>query len=337
MALEFIKPTYSAVKSVNGKTGEVEITAEELGAATQVYVDNKVAEVATGGTINLDAYATKKYVDDAVAAIDIPEAPAPDIDLSDYYTKSEIDETFATVDYVNNLSLGGGEDIDLTGYATETYVDEAIAAIELTPGPAGKDGADGKDGEPGKDGKDGADGKDYVLTEADKEEIAGMVPGAEVDLSDYYTKSEVDESVNDIYTRFDTIETNIGETYATKEYVNNLALGGGSGDIDLTANYYSKSEVDAKIGEFPDITDEDGNQFIHSAVDYIHYNRDIAMGFTDELRYEIEDNYATKEYVNNLALGGDVDLGDYYTKSEIDDLLANLPTGDIPYGEEVRF
>ena len=151
MALEFIKPTYSAVKSVNGKTGEVEITAEELGAATQEYVDNKVAEVATGGTINLDAYATKKYVD----------------------------ETFATVDYVNNLSLGGGGgDIDLTGYATETYVDEAIAAIELTPGPAGKDGADGKD---------------YVLTEADKEEIAGMVPGADVDLSDYYTKSEIDD------------------------------------------------------------------------------------------------------------------------------------------------
>ena len=92
---------------------------------------------------------------------------------------------------------------------------------ELTPeqkeelrGPAGKDGKDGKqgpqgepgpagkDGEPGKDGKDGepgpqgepgpagADGKDYILTAADKEEIASMVPGADVDLTDYYTKDE---------------------------------------------------------------------------------------------------------------------------------------------------
>ena len=32
-------------------------------------------------------------------------------------------------------------------------------------------GAPGKDGEPGKDG---ADGKDYVLTEADKQEIAQL-------------------------------------------------------------------------------------------------------------------------------------------------------------------
>lgn len=62
--------------------------------------------------------------------------------------------------------------VDLTGYATEEYVDNAVSAIELTPGPAGKDGKDGKDG---VDGAPGADGKDYVLTEADKQEIAGMV------------------------------------------------------------------------------------------------------------------------------------------------------------------
>lgn len=81
-------------------------------------------------------------------------------------------------------------EVDLTGYATEAYVDAAIETIELTPGPAGKDG---KDGEPGKDGAPGADGKDYVLTEADKQEIAGMVPGADVDLTDYYTKDEIDD------------------------------------------------------------------------------------------------------------------------------------------------
>lgn len=104
-------------------------------------------------------------------------------------------------------SIEGG---DLTGYATEKYVDDAIKTIELTPGPAGpqgepgkdgapgKDGVDGKDGEPGapgKDGKDGQDGapgkdgatgpagpegpqgpagNDYVLTEADKNEIAQL-------------------------------------------------------------------------------------------------------------------------------------------------------------------
>jgi hypothetical protein len=64
---------------------------------------------------------------------------------------------------------------DLSPYATIVYVDEQIENIELTPGPAGKDGKDGVDGKDGKDGAPGADGKDYVLTEADKQEIAGMV------------------------------------------------------------------------------------------------------------------------------------------------------------------
>lgn len=142
MALEFIKPTYSPVKSVNGMTGDVIIEMPEVpevdltGYATEEYVNKKVLEVQTGGEINLDAY------------------------------------------------------------ATTTYVDDAIAAIELTPGPIGPKGEDGYTPIKGVDyfdGKDGENGKDYVLTDADKEEIAGMVPGADVDLSDYYTKSEIDD------------------------------------------------------------------------------------------------------------------------------------------------
>ena len=113
----------------------------------------------------------------------------------------------AVEDYIEEHPV----EVDLTGYATETYVDEALAAIELTPGPAGKDGADGKDGKDGApgytpvkgvdyfDGKDGvdgapgADGKDYVLTDADKQEIADMVDVPEIDATNYYTKSEIDE------------------------------------------------------------------------------------------------------------------------------------------------
>lgn len=36
----------------------------------------------------------------------------------------------------------------------------------------------GKDGAPGKDGKDGKDGENYVLTQADKAEIAQLVLAA---------------------------------------------------------------------------------------------------------------------------------------------------------------
>lgn len=97
--------------------------------------------------------------------------------------------------------------VDLTGYATEEYVNDAIRDIELTPGPVGPKGEDGYtpikgvdyfDGKDGVDGAPGKDGKDYVLTEADKEEIAGMVPGADVDLSDYYTKEEIDDLLSNL-------------------------------------------------------------------------------------------------------------------------------------------
>ena len=49
--------------------------------------------------------------------------------------------------------------------------------IEVTSliGPAGKDGKDGVNGKDGTNGKDGVDGNDYVLTAADKAEIAQTV------------------------------------------------------------------------------------------------------------------------------------------------------------------
>ena len=88
----------------------------------------------------------------------------------------------AITDYMEEHDI----QVDLTGYATETYVNDAVAAIELTPGPAGKDGKDGED---------------YVLTEADKKEIAGMVEvtgGGDVDLTGYATEKYVDDAISEI-------------------------------------------------------------------------------------------------------------------------------------------
>ena len=82
------------VKSVNGMTGEVILTAKDLDAATEDYVNKKVAEAAISGS---------------------------DVDLSDYYTKSEVDTAIDNVE------------VDLTGYATENYVISKINEIELSP------------------------------------------------------------------------------------------------------------------------------------------------------------------------------------------------------------
>lgn len=187
--------------------------------------------------------------------------------------------------------------VDLTGYATEKYVDDAIAAVELLEGPAGKDGytpVKGVDYFDGRDGKDGKDGKDYILTDTDKREIAGMVEvsgGGEADLSNYYTKSEVDDAI-------DAIELTAGPV-------------GPKGEDGYTpikgVDYF-----DGKDGK-------DGTNGIDGK-DYV---------LTDADKQEIADLVDVS--------GADVDLSGYYTKTEIDDLLANLPTGDIPSGEEVKF
>lgn len=146
--------------------------------------------------------------------------------LLDKMTGIEENIAGAVEDYLEENPV----EVDLTGYATEEYVNGRIETIELTPGPAGPQGEPGpagKDGEPGKDGQDGAPGKDgvdgkdgkdgeqgpagpegpqgpagadYVLTEADKAEIAGMVEvsGGDVDLTDYYTKAEIDALLADL-------------------------------------------------------------------------------------------------------------------------------------------
>lgn len=156
--LEFIRPSYSAVKSVNGMTGDVVIEVPEAevdltGYATEEYVAKKIAEAELAeGEVDLSAYYTKsetdKKIEDAIAAIDVPE-----VDLKEYATK----------DFV------------------EDFVSEEISNIQLTPGPKGEDGytpvkgVDYFDGKDGVDGAPGKDGSDYVLTDDDKAEIAGMV------------------------------------------------------------------------------------------------------------------------------------------------------------------
>lgn len=190
-----------SVVSVNGKMGVVVLTPEDIGALPEGA---------------LEGYATEQYVQEQIENIEHPTT-----DLTGYATETYVKEQIA------EAQLSGGEDVDLSAYATKQYVSEQVNAIELMPGPAGPQGPKGQDGytpvkgvdyfdgQPGKDGYTpikgvdyfdgepgvpGEPGADYVLTEADKQEIAGMVEvsGGDVDLSDYYTKSEVDELIEAI-------------------------------------------------------------------------------------------------------------------------------------------
>lgn len=101
----------TGMRGVQGRAGIIlnaDGTINMNGYATEEYVNGKIAQVE--GT-DLTNYATKSYVDNAVDNVSV--------DLSDYYTKTEVD---AAIDNV---------DVDLTGYATETYVGAKIAAAQL--------------------------------------------------------------------------------------------------------------------------------------------------------------------------------------------------------------
>ena len=143
--------------SSDGSTKQVYITDQGI------LIRSKV-KYGEDGKQNLlpeeDYVPTKEYVDNAIAAIEIPE----------------------------------GGNVDLTGYATEQYVQDAIDNIELTPGPAGADGKDGKDftydmfteeqleALKGPQGEQGPAGKDAEA----------------VDLTGYATKDELQTALGDI-------------------------------------------------------------------------------------------------------------------------------------------
>jgi hypothetical protein len=89
----------------------------------------------------------------------------------------------------NKTDIATLDRIKLSASELPTAVNEALAQAKASGEFDGKDGADGQPG---------ADGKDYVLTEADKQEIAeqaaGMVEPSAPDLTGYATEEFVNET-----------------------------------------------------------------------------------------------------------------------------------------------
>ena len=123
------------------------------GLASIAYVDQQIANVATGGTVDLSGYVTDTELTTALAGYQ------PTVDLTAYYTSSQVDALltphfsgnyndlankptipsltgYATQSYVDNavanISGGNGGSVDLTGYATQTYVQQQLSAASLS-------------------------------------------------------------------------------------------------------------------------------------------------------------------------------------------------------------
>lgn len=119
-----------------------------------------------------DELATKEYVDQAVANV------KPEVDLSNYYTKTQVDGIVETIE----LTPGPQGEQGPQGEPGPKG-DTGPQGIQ---GPQGPQGIQGPIGETGPKGDPGAPGKDYVLTEADKQEIANLI-----DTSRFTTREDV--------------------------------------------------------------------------------------------------------------------------------------------------
>jgi hypothetical protein len=109
------------------------------GLASVAYVDQQIANVSGGGSVDLSSYVTETELTTALSNYQ------PTVDLSNYALKTELfDGNYTSLtgiptiptdisdltDTTNLLSSNGGN-VDLTGYATQTYVQQQIGAATL--------------------------------------------------------------------------------------------------------------------------------------------------------------------------------------------------------------
>ncbi|MDR2950710.1 MAG: hypothetical protein LBV71_16100 [Prevotella sp.] len=160
----------------------------------------------------------------------------------------------------------------------------------------------------------------YTKDEVD--DLIDNIEAGEVDLSDYYTKEQVDEAIDEAVTG-GTVDLS---NYYTKTDAD--ALLNNKADKSTTYNktevdskftpYYTSAQVDSKIAAIPtvDLTN--------------YYDKDEIDDLLDNLSAGDVDltNYYTKLQADSL-LSNKANVGDSYTKTEVDGKIAAIPATDL--------
>ena len=127
-----------------------------------------------------------------------------------------------------------------------------------------------------------------------------MIDNVEVDLSDYYNKSQIDYKLSNL-------------NVDLSNYYNKIQIDEKLENLD---DYYKKQEVDSKLNEkldkstWNDVFSIDSNGNLKIKVDVIGEGEISAYG-------------------SGTTASTEINLGNYYTKNEVDDLLDNIDVGDI--------
>lgn len=255
---------------VDEKVAAIEVPSVE-GLASETYVDEKVASIEIP---SVEGLASETYVDEKIASIEHPT-----VDLSDYYTKSEVDSAVdaktttaissstGTAYVWNETSGGGARYVNVDGTASFVGVNNG-GADDITAQIYSKDNSTnfgtrlnvynkGIFYVPNKSTSDA----DYVADDANQElAVKGDIPslegyateafvtekvaeaqlaGSEVDLSAYATKTELQEVADSIPSL---------DNYATTAYVDEKIGEIEHPTVDLSS-YATTESVDEKVAE----------------------------------------------------------------------------------------
>ena len=156
--------------------------------------------------------------------------------------------------------------------------------------------------------------------------ISATFKGEDIDLSNYYNKSEIDNmeqvvaaSLNDLNTRLGT-KANTSDVYTKSEVDQAIDEAIAGGVADLT-NYYTKSESDAKYATQTVVNEEiaariTASREVNTTLESKADNSDIPTVPTNVSAFTNDAGYLTQHQ----------SLSNYYTKSEIDTMVGHIET-----------
>jgi hypothetical protein len=234
-------------------------------------------------------------------------------------------------DGANGISIVGLE-ITPTNHLIGTFSDGSVVDAGLITTIRGERGYTGTAGKDGKDGIDGANGVDGIsptvtITEAtgrhtvsitDKDGVKSFVvkDGSALDVDNYYTKDEV---ITELATKANiadipVVPVNVSEFTNDAGYIKNT--------VDNLIHYYNKADVYTQTEVNMLISNI--NKLTSQIVDQLP-TEDIDTSVIYLIKQEDANAYMQYMYINSAwaELGTtQVDLSDYYKKSEVDTKLA---------------
>lgn len=320
--LEFIKDTGlvvpTKVSAFENDAGYLTQHQDISGKADKAHT-HTLSDVSDYVAPDLEPLATKEYVDEKVANIDIGDIV---VELSNYYTKEETDT--AIKEAVDALDI---PEVDFTGYATEQYVNDAVAAIPTKVSQLQNDTgyvtSGYVDSETGRT-KTWVENQSYASKTYVDSAVPTKVSELEQDVA-YLTDGDVTTRMenmnNDINSKLETFYALKSEIPDVSAYVTMPQVEAKGYLTAVPSQYATKVDVDAKI----------------AAIDYSKYVTDGELttavdNIYMEVGNELESTYATKKEVTdtvNDAITG-VSVPSWHTVA-YRDAVSNKVPNDIKF------